>query len=361
MIEHDIWFSTLKLKYSMKSKLLIKFENTENILNYGRDKSFCITYDENEVYLKNLIKCSYDENLINKIKAIVYKNDVKIITFNDNNYPKSLKNFEDSPSIIYYKGDISQINLNKNAALVGSRNCSAYGKSVASSISKELTLRGVNIISGLARGIDAAAQESCIKSNGFTCGILGCGIDIIYPKDNARLFSQVYKTGCVISEFLPGTKPLNYNFPVRNRLISGISDILIVVEANENSGSLITAGFGADQGKEVMAVPGSLFSDKSMGTNKLIHDGAHVFTEMKDIYEILNIKDVTLKVIKNFNSTSVLDKILSTLSDKPIHVDEIINITRIDINQIYELLFELQLDNQILALSGNYYVKVANN
>lgn len=361
MIEHDIWFSTLKLKYSMKSKLLTMFKTSENILNYSRDGSFCITYDENEVYLKNLIKYSYDENIINRLKAIVYKNDVKIITFNDINYPKELKYYEDSPSVLYYKGDISKVNLNKNAALVGSRNCSAYGKSVASSIAKELTLRGVNIISGLARGIDAAAQESCMKSNGYTCGILGCGIDIIYPKDNFRLFNQMYNSGCVISEFVPGTKPLHYNFPVRNRLISGISDIIIVVEAGEKSGSLITAGLALDQGKDVMAVPGSLFSEQSKGTNKLLYDGAHVFTEMKDIYDLMRINDEILKVNKNYNSSSILNKILNTLTDKPLHVDEIINITRIDINQIYELLFELQLDNQILALSGNYYVRVASN
>lgn len=361
MIEHDIWFSTLKLKNSIKIRLLDNLKTTENILNYARKGSFIFSEFKDEGRIKNYIKNSYNENLVKGIKAAVYEKDIKTTVINHSNYPEKLKYYEDSPSVLYYRGDISKVNKNKSVAIIGSRNCSSYGKSIATSIAKELSIRGINIISGLARGIDAASQESCIKNQGFTCGILGCGVDIVYPKENARLFNEVYKYGCVLSEFVPGTKPYHFNFPQRNRLISGMSDLVIIVEAGIKSGSLITAGLALDQGKDVMAVPGSVFSESSRGANRLLHDGAHVFTEMNDIYELLKINYNIVNVCQTTKTTDIKDNLLSIIKDKPLHIDEIINITHIDIKQLYELLFELQLDNQILSLSGNYYIKVANN
>ncbi len=361
MIEHDIWFSILKLNNSIKLKLLKKMCSTENIFNYGMDQSFMISGDTNEIKIKNLMKNSYDKNLIEKLKILIYKNDIKMISFNQSTYPENIKYYEDAPAIIYYRGDIKRLNIRKSAAIVGSRNCSSYGKSIAASIAKELSENNVSVISGLAKGIDAAAHESCIKSQGFTCGVLGCGIDIIYPKENYKLFQEMFQSGCVISEFAPGTRPYFYNFPLRNRIISGLSDLVIIVEAGSKSGSLITANLALDQGKDVMAVPGSLFSENSRGTNRLLHDGAHVFTEMKDVYELLEMNYGIVKINKPLESDDFHSKILNALTDKPAHIDEIINITHIDIKQLYELLFELQLDNQILSLSGNYYIKVANN
>ena len=191
--------------------------------------------------------------------------------------------------------------------------------------------------------------------------MLGCGLDVVYPRENYKLYHKMFECGCVLSEFVPGTKPEHYNFPIRNRIISGLSDLVLIIEAGEKSGSLITAGLALDQGKDVMAVPGSIVSSNSKGSNRLLHDGAHVFTQIEDVFELLN---MNYNMVKNQNkpfSDDLHNKIISVLSDKPQHIDEIINITHIDIKQLYELLFELQLDNQILCLSGNFYVKVAAN
>jgi len=361
MIEHDIWFSTLKLKNSTKIKLLRVLKNTENIWHYSTDNSFLILDNSDELKIKELIKNSYNPKEIELIKKIIYKHEIKTISYNDDSYPDKLKFYDDSPCIIYYKGSITKINLNKSVAIVGSRNCSSYGKSVAASIAKDLCTNNVNIISGLARGIDSTAHNSCILSHGFTCGVLGCGIDVVYPKENYKLYNDMFESGCVISEFTPGTKPHPYNFPIRNRIISGLSDLVLVVEASNKSGSLITAGIALDQGKDVMAVPGSIFSDNCKGSNRLLHNGAHVFTEMKDIFELLKMNYNIVNDQKSMILNKLQIQIFNVLSDKPLHIDEIINITHIDIKQLYELLFELQLDNQILCLSGNYYVKVAAN
>jgi DNA processing protein len=341
MIEHDIWFSALNLKNSTKIQLLKKLKSTENIWHYSRDSSLIFLNDANEIKIKNKLSNSYNTDEIGYIKRIIYKNNIKTVTCNDAHYPENLKFFDDSPCIIYYKGKIENTNSNKSVAVVGSRNCSPYGKSIAASISGELSKNNVNIISGLARGIDSAAHNSCILSNGFTCGVLGCGLDIVYPKENYKLYNEMFESGCVISEFVPGTKPNNYNFPIRNRIISGLSDIVLIVEAGEKSGSLITAGLALDQGKSVMAVPGSVFSDNSKGSNRLLHDGAHVFTGMQDIFELLSMNYNIVNNQKNRLLNNLQSSITNTLSDKPLHIDEIINITHIDIKQLYELLFEL--------------------
>ena len=361
MIEQDIWFSALKLKNSTKVKLLKKLKSTENIWHYSRDYSFLCLDEVNEYKIKSKMKNSFNSEDIEKVKKIIYKNEIMTLNFNEADYPENLKFYDDSPCIIFYKGKIKGINENKSVAIVGSRNCSAYGKSVAVSIAGELSKNRVNIISGLARGIDSAAHNSCISNHGYTCGVLGCGLDIIYPRENYKLYHEMFESGCVLSEFVPGTKPDNYNFPIRNRIISGLSDLVLIIEAGEKSGSLITAGIALNQGKDVMAVPGSVLSENSRGSNRLLKDGAYVFTEIKDVFELLS---MNYNILKNQNKAFESDLkniIFDVLSDKPLHIDEIINITHIDIKQLYELLFELQLDNQILCLSGNFYVKIVAN
>jgi DNA processing protein len=213
----------------------------------------------------------------------------------------------------------------------------------------------------MAKGIDTFAHESSLENESYTCAVLGSGLDIVYPKQNIKIFNEIVKKGAVISEFLPGTPPYAYNFPLRNRIISGLGDIIIVIEAGEKSGSLITANLALEQGKDVMAVPGSIFSYESKGTNKLIKDGAYPLTSANDIFNLMGVemKDSSKNVVKSVCS-QVNKQIYSIIDDSPIHINDIIRATNIDIKQLYGILFEMQIKNQILCLSGNYYVKVNN-
>ncbi|MBO5348248.1 MAG: DNA-processing protein DprA [Clostridia bacterium] len=211
------------------------------------------------------------------------KNKIEIINYKDNRYPQKLNYINNKPIVLYMKGNMSNIN-NESVAVVGSRNCTIYGKKNADFFSYELAKRNVNVVSGLAKGIDAVAHSSCIRAKGKTIAVIGNGLDNIYPKENLKLAEKILENnGLIISEYVIGTKPEKENFPKRNRIISGISDAVIVVEASNKSGALITANYGIDQGKEVWAIPGNIYSYNSIGTNNLIKDGTNVLTSISDI------------------------------------------------------------------------------
>lgn len=220
---------------------------------------------------------------LEKYVKYMEKNDIKMITCYDEKYPYKLHIIKNKPIVLFYRGCIDIVN-HESVAIVGSRNCSQYGRKVAELIGGELAAKGVNVVSGLASGIDSAAHVACLRSKGLTVAVIGNGLDTIYPSQNQRLAEKIIERGgVIISEYVVGTKPERRNFPRRNRLISGISDAVVIVEASKKSGSLITANMAINQGKEVWAVPGSIFSECSEGTNELIRDGANVFTCINDI------------------------------------------------------------------------------
>lgn len=354
MNDYDLWFILLKISNKTKINLIKRFKTTKEVWYY--------TVNEYNVSLnKFTLKSKWEKDKIETLKNSILQNGIKIVTFMEDDYPKTLKQYDDSPFALFYKGNIKRLSDCINVSIVGSRGCSVYGINVTKLIVKELTGYNINIISGLARGIDYYAHLYSIENNIFTCAILGCGIDVIYPKANKKLYNDILsKNGCIVSQFIPGTQPLNYNFPIRNRIISGLSKITIVVEASLKSGSLITANAALDQGKDVMAVPGSIFSKNSLGTNKLIKDGAYPLTSVEDILNLLSL-DYNKKNNENQKTMNNLEKkIYNVISDTPIHMDDIIKLTNIDISQIYELLFEMQLKDEIMCLSGNYYVKFNN-
>lgn len=212
---------------------------------------------------------------------------IEEISIENEDYPKQLKEIYDPPLKIYVLGN-KKILKQFGIAIVGARNASNYGKNVALKISKNLSEKGINIISGLALGIDTCAHFGCLNNSiGKTIAVLGGGIDEMYPKQNIELAKNILKCGgCIISEYPLGTKPEKMNFPQRNRIISGLSSGVLVVEASEKSGSLITADYALDQGREVFAVPGNIDSFRSVGTNQLIKDGAKIVTCCEDILEI---------------------------------------------------------------------------
>lgn len=236
------------------------------------------------------------EKIANKIIDITYRKDLEqyvnymkkyhigIITILDNDYPKKLKQIYDAPMILYYKGNKELLNHSHIIGMIGCRECSKYGKQVALSFSYELAKQGICIISGMAKGIDSYSHKGCINAKGKTIAILGNGLDQIYPKENHILYNEILQTGgLILSEYVIGTKPNRLNFPARNRIISALSDGIIVVEAREKSGTLNTVDFALDQGKDVFVIPGNITNSNSIGTNELIKQGAKCITDIKDI------------------------------------------------------------------------------
>ncbi|HEY8888846.1 MAG TPA: DNA-processing protein DprA [Clostridium sp.] len=356
MNDYDIWFSLVKLSPKNKLKLINDFHTTQQIWYYG------VHNKKTEYFKNNLIDVltnAWDKNEMDNVKRNMESNEIKSISYFEDEYPRKLKNYDDAPYILFYKGNILPLNEGYSISIVGSRKYSNYGKDVTKIICSDLCANNINVISGMAKGIDTFAHESCLESNGYTCAVLGSGLDIVYPKENLKIFNKIVEKGCVISEFLPGTQPYVYNFPQRNRIISALSDIIIVVEAGEKSGSLITANLALEQGKDVMAVPGSIFSFESKGTNKLIKDGAFPLTCTDDIFNLMGIEVKNQKKTKIRSYNNLINReIYDIINDSPLHINDIIRITNIDIKQLYEVLFEMQIKNEVLCLAGNYYVRV---
>ncbi|KOA20859.1 hypothetical protein CLHOM_04470 [Clostridium homopropionicum DSM 5847] len=354
MNEYEIWFAISKLPYSIKNNLVKQFGNVARIWHHT------ISYEKHSLINDKIIlalKEAWDMELIKYISKKILSEGINTVVITDEMYPNRLKEYDDSPYMLFYKGDITKLNDPYNISIVGSRTCTSYGINVTNIICEHMNNNKVNIISGMARGIDSIAHENCIKNNSYTCAVLGSGIDVVYPKENYSLYKNIIKNGCVISQFLPGTKPYAYNFPIRNKIISALGDVLIVVEANDKSGSLITATYAIEQGKEVLAVPGNIFSSQSKGTNKLIKEGANIFTNIEQIFDILHIKN-NIQETKFSKSMKPLEKtVYEKIDNTPLHFDDILRATKIDIKQLYEVLFELQLKDEIMCISGNYFVK----
>ena len=298
-----IWFSLIKnLGARRKLKLLEIYKNPEKIYNLKKNELLKIE-GIGEKIAKNIL----DENIkkeINRHITYMEKNDIDIISINEEKYPKILKEIYDTPISLYIKGNTEILN-NKSIAIVGCRDATEYGKKAAKYFSYNLSKKGVNIISGLAKGIDSYAhignvcaqdekrkEEDKLKISiqqdniqyGKTIAVVGNGLDIVYPKENKYLFDKIIETGgAIISEYPLGTKPDKMNFPARNRIVSGISKGIIVIEAKEKSGTLITVDFALEQGRDVYVVPGNINSINSVGTNDLIKQGARLVTHYKDI------------------------------------------------------------------------------
>lgn len=203
-------------------------------------------------------------------------------------YPQRLREIKDHPKKMYYRGDVSLLNR-RTAAVVGSRTTNQYGRSTAAAVSAKLAEHDVVVVSGMARGIDTCAHRGALDAGGGTIAVLGCGLDICYPAENRKLKEEIEKCGLLISEYPPGTEVRAYHFPQRNRIISGLSEIVTVVQARNRSGALITAELAADQGREVCAFPGNIDSQYNLGNNKLIREGACPLLSISDVLDVMGI------------------------------------------------------------------------
>ncbi|MDY6970776.1 MAG: DNA-processing protein DprA [Thermodesulfobacteriota bacterium] len=293
----------------------------------------------------------------------VEKCGARIVSYLDPSYPLPLRDIHYPPMLLYTKGkDLP--GTQTFVGIVGSRNPTHYGLKVAERIGFGLADRNVGVVSGLARGIDSAAHRGCLRGGGFTVAVLGTGIDVLYPSGNKKLLEQILERGAVISEFHIGTPPEAKNFPIRNRIISGLSRGVAVVEATKKSGSLITASFALDQGREVFAVPGSIDSFKSTGTHFLIKQGAKLIENADDILDEFGFRDQPAqesKVSRKDIMPQELDenerKIFEIIGDYPMHIDQIVRMSDMDTGEVSSILMKMELMGIVKQLFGKIFVR----
>jgi len=288
----------------------------------------------------------------------IHAKDIKVLTWLDEAYPQRLKEIEQPPPVLYLRGDLSPEDT-WSVAIVGTRRVTPYGRQVTEEIASFLAANGVTVVSGLARGVDAIAHSAALKAGGRTLAVLGSGVDKIYPPENRGMADQIREHGAILSDYAPGTPPESSNFPPRNRIISGLSMAVIVVEAGETSGALITAEFAAEQGREVFAVPGNILAPQSKGTNKLIQRGAHPFLGVNDIMEALNLTRVGQQKAarKVLPSDEVEAKLLEAVGEEPLHVDEIRNKTGLPVEKVSAGLVMMELKGMVRQVGNMHYVR----
>ncbi|MFH2066657.1 MAG: DNA-processing protein DprA [Pseudomonadota bacterium] len=292
------------------------------------------------------------------------KKGIRMITMADETYPPLLHHIPDPPPVLYVLGNLKKASI--NMAVVGSRNATRYGITTAKQLSRDLAHYGLSIVSGMARGIDAAAHTGALEvRNGHTVAVLGSGMDVIYPTENRSLFQKITESGAVITEFPLGTRPEPYHFPLRNRIICGMSVGTIVVEAAMKSGSLITAKLAADQGREVFAVPGSIRSNKSAGAHSLLKQGAKLVENADDIIEeilpfLQNVEcNPEIPESRLQKKQPMLDSdetiVFKALESYPVHIDDIVRSTGVEPGKLAGILLKLELEGMATQLPGKYF------
>ncbi len=362
-LKYWIWMSSVPgMGAKKKYDLVNHFGDPVNIWNSSKRELMDVPFltEENVNALLDRNKRSETMGIMDAL----YRNGIKAITIKDPEYPDCLRNIYDPPIVLYYKGrlEIRQLSI----AVVGSRRATYYGKSVAERISAELAAYGINVVSGMARGIDSSAHRGALKGGGRTIGVMGCGLDIVYPPENKELAERITESGALVSEYVPGTAPLPANFPARNRIISGISQGVLVVEAGEKSGSLITVGYALEQGREVFAVPGNINSISSAGTNRLIKEGARLVTSAEDILEEFNLIDNLNQKKEGERVKTVQKSIFSALDEKermiaecllegPMHIDLLVRQCKMEMQSLNTTLVMMELKGLVEMLPGKHY------
>ena len=358
-----VWLNSVPGIGAVKSKKLLEyFEDPHNVWDAKENELRTLDF-LTKTDIINLIDKEYRENVERHLYNI-YKNNIEIISIKDEVYPYYLKNIYDPPVILFAKGSINK--EEKYLAIVGSRKATSYGLKMAQTISSELAKYGITVVSGMARGIDTLAHRGALNANGRTVAVLGCGVDIVYPIENSKLKEAIIENGACMSEYLPGTPPNANNFPARNRIISGMALGVVVIEAGERSGSLITANFALDQGREVFALPGNVNSINSAGTNKLIKEGAKMVTGIDDILEEINmsfneekVKSFFIDKLKDDRLFKGLDederKVALCLKTEPLHIDIIAKQTGYSIQVVNSIIVMLELKGVVEQIPGKIF------
>jgi len=315
--------------------------------------------------LENLLRIRKDCSL-DVIWENIHKHGAQVLTWEDENYPRRLLEIDQPPPVLFVRGSFEPAD-DWAVAVVGTRQATPYGKQVTQELAAFLAYHGITVVSGLARGVDRFAHEAALREGGRTIAVLGSGVDRIYPPEHVKLAAQMIDQGAVISDYPLGTEPESTNFPPRNRIISGLAMAAVVVEAGEGSGALITATFAVNQGRDVFAVPGGIYSPQSKGTNRLIQDGAHPLLKYGDILEILQLSQIQEKQTarKTLHTgtveTAVEARLLKILADEPQHVDDICVQAGLPIDQVSATLTIMELKGIVRQAGGMNFSLVREN
>ena len=359
-MKYEYWLDTAVLSNEKKYALTNLFDRAENIYrqNEAGYMNLCEkipgwTKEDTERLLR-----SKKEGEPEQMWEELHRKGIRFVSRQEEYYPSKLKEIANPPYGIYYIGKLPGEGM--SAAIVGARRCSEYGYYMGKKIAEALAGCGIQIISGMAEGIDAAGHLGALQGGGETYGILGCGVDVCYPKKNQKLYEDLKKNGGVLSEFLPGTTPKPCFFPMRNRIISGLADLLIVVEAKKKSGALITVDHALEQGREVYAVPGRATDALSYGCNYLIRQGAGLILSVEDLLAELETEQNRKgknKKIKKLRLAKEESLVYSCLSVEPKSMEQIIAETSLEISTVAGVLLRLQTRGIIRESFRNYYIE----
>ncbi len=354
---YEYWFAVLKgISGRRKSEIRKAYPSAESVYNIEETaiKKGILSQKEYQ-----FLADGRDMEQLKRDCDQAFRNRIRFCTISDVEYPDKLKNIYCPPYALFYIGRLPE-QEESGVAVVGARECTYYGMSVAKEIGELCAMHHVPVVSGMARGVDGISQGSALNAGGKSYAVLGCGVDVCYPTENRKLYERVQEQGGLISEYAPGTAPLANHFPARNRIISALAEVLVVVEAREKSGSLITADFALDQGKTVYAVPGPVTSAVSRGCNRLIKQGAEVFLSAEEMLDECGLNRGSETVGKEKNEIKLETKeklVYSCLNLMPQTADEIQRKTQIDASEIMAILTSLEMKDCAEAWSGNYFVK----
>ena len=385
MLKYWVWLSELKgLRNQTRLALLRRFGDPESIF-YADADELLLTDGVERSQLKLLE--NHDLAPADRILADCQRLDIRLLTLSDAAYPGRLKNIYDPPALLYCKGRLPLLDDLLCVAVVGTRDCTPYGVACAEKLGFGLASGGAAVVSGLAKGIDAAAIRGALRAGGVTVGVVGNGLDVYYPYESRYLYEDVASAGILLSEYPPGTEPASGHFPVRNRIISGLSLAALVVEAPEKSGALITAATALEQGRDVFAVPGPIDAPASVGCNCLIRDGAGLVSDASDIlreYEgrfVLNLKEsreqpetlgyqarmapepklVAPTLSLRHSDAELTDDqiaVLKALSDtEPMQVDDLTELVEIPTRRVLSALTVLEIDQYVAQHPGKRYTR----
>jgi len=369
-MEERLWWIALYLVPGIGEKLFKRlidhFDSPRKIFNASMKDLEMVKGISKEIADK--IKSFDMGKTLKKELELVNKNNVNIVILKDKKYPKNLRTIFDPPPLLYVKGELKKED-DFSISIVGTRTPTRYGKLTAERLAWELGSQGLTIVSGMAKGIDSYAHEGALSSGGRSIAVFGSGLDVVYPPENKKLMNKIIDNGAILSEFPMQTRPNRENFPIRNRIISGISLGTVVVEAASRSGSLITAKLALEQGREVFAVPGNINSGKSKGTNSLLKLGAKLVEGIDDILEELRpqlslypekkVKNQSclIKKSKSERLTEEEEKIYSLIGDEGKHIDSIIIESLLPSNKVASILAKLELMGIIKQYSGKMFFR----
>jgi DNA processing protein len=336
-------------------KLLEEFGNMKDAWHSPPEQLLPIIGEKTVAALQRLRSWDPEREL-----RLVQQFGFRVICYPEDNYPAPLKKIADPPPVLYTKGYFAHGD-DMAVAIVGTRNPTPQGEYIAGELAMNLSHQGLTIVSGMARGIDSEAHRGALAAQGRTIAVLGCGLNIVYPSENGELMEQIAAHGAVISEYPLGTPPLASNFPARNRIISGLSLGVVVVEATQDSGSLITAGFALEQGREVFAVPGNIGNDGSKGPHKLLRQGAKLVEDYRDILAELSIPQLETAEVA-VAEADVLNpseqKIMATMSREPLHIDQILRRAGLAPAELNAVLIQLELKGLVKRFPGQLYLRI---